>query len=191
MATNKRYVVAFRRKREGRTDYHKRLKMLSGNATRLVIRRSLHNMRLQLVDYHPQGDKVLLTVTTSELRKLGYKGGTGNLPAAYLAGALLAVKAKEKGVTRAVPDIGVTTPVAGALVFAVVAGAREAGLDVPADEKALPMKDRLIGKHIAAYAQLLRKDEAAYKKAFAAYLKAGLEPEKLAEHVQDIRKKIA
>jgi large subunit ribosomal protein L18 len=191
MATNNRYVVPYRRKREGRTDYHKRLKMLSGHATRLVIRKSLHNMRLQLIDYEPQGDKVLLSASTLELRKLGYKGGTGNLPAAYLCGVLLGTKAKKKGIARAVPDIGITTPVAGAVVFAAIAGCREAGLDVPADEKALPSKDRLIGKHIAAYAQLLRKDEAAYKKAFAHYLKDGLEPDRLPEHVQETRKRIA
>lgn len=190
MATNARYVVAFRRKRLGRTDYHKRLKLLAGNCARLVIRKSLHHMRLQLIDYEFVGDKVLVSATTEELRKKGFKGSTNNLPAAYLCGVLLAAKAKEKGIKHAVADIGMNTPVGGSVNFAAVAGARAGGLDVPMDEKALPSKDRLNGKHIADYAATLKKDEAQYKRVFADYLKRGLAPEQLPAHVAEMEKKL-
>jgi len=190
MATNKKYVVPFRRKRTGRTDYHKRLKLLSGGEVRLVIRKSLHHMRLQLIEYKPTGDRVLVSATTQELTKKGYKGCTSNVPAAYLCGVLLATKAKAKNIARAVVDIGLTTPVRGSVLFAAVAGARVGGLDVPTDEKALPSKDRLTGKHIAAYAQQLKKDVEAYKNTFSAYLKKGITPEQLPAHIEEIEKKL-
>ena len=190
MATNQRYVVPFRRKREGRTDYHKRLKLLSGDAPRFVIRKSLHHMRVQLVVYEPMGDKVLVSATTEELVKKGYKGATCNVPAAYLCGMLLAIKAKDKKIERAVADIGLSTPVRGSVLFAAVAGARAGGLDVPTDEKALPSEDRLKGMHVAAYAKLLKKDDALYKRTFSAYLKNGLAPEELPKHVEEIQKNL-
>ena len=190
MATNQGYVVGFRRKRTGRTDYHKRLKLLSGDTVRLVIRKSLHHMRLQIIEYQPMGDKVLLSATTEELVKQGYKGGTGNLPAAYLCGVLLATRAKAKKIGRAIADIGLSTPVGGSVLFAAVAGCKDGGLDVPISEEALPKKERLTGKHVADYAKLLKKDDARYKRVFAAYVKKGLAPEELPAHIEDMKKKL-
>ena len=190
MATNQRYVVALRRKRTGRTDYHKRLKLLSGDTVRFVIRKSLHHMRLQIIEYEPTGDKVLVSATTQELAKQGYKGATCNVPAAYLCGILLARKAKAAKIARAVADIGLSTPVGGSVLFAAVAGARDGGLDVPTSVEALPAADRLAGKHIADYAKLLKKDEARYKRTFSSYLKKGLAPEQLPAHIEEMKKKL-
>jgi len=190
MATNQRFTVKYRRKRAGRTNYRKRLHALAGGVPRLVVRKSLHHMQLQIIEYQPTGDRVLVSATTKELSKQGYKGATSNLPAAYLCGVLLAKKAKAKKVIHAVADIGFTTPVKGAVVFAAVAGARAGGLDVPADEKALPDKKRLHGEHVAAYAMLIKKDDALYKKMFAAYLRHGLAPETLPKHVQEVEAKL-
>jgi large subunit ribosomal protein L18 len=190
MATNQKYVVGYRRKRTGRTDYHKRLKLLAGETVRLVIRKSLHHMRLQLVQYEPTGDKVLVSATTEELHKKGYKGGMSNVPAAYLCGMLLANKAKDKKIAKAIVDIGLSTPVGGSVLFAAVAGALAAGLSIPVDKAALPSEDRLTGKHIADYAKMLKKDEKIYNKTFSAYIKNGLAPEQLPAHIDDIKKKL-
>ncbi len=190
MATNQRYTVPFRRKREGRTNYRKRRFALAGSDPRLVVRRSLNHLRIQIVKYEPKGDMVLVSASTQELAKLGWKAGTGNIPAAFLCGKLLAAKALKANIKKAVTDIGFTSPVKGSLVFAAVAGAKSGGLDVPSDEKALPKAERLSGKHIADYAALLKKDDAAYKKAFSAYLKNGITPETLPAHVKQVEEKI-
>ena len=44
MATGPRYKVAFRRRREGRTDYYARRKLLNGREARAVVRRSNKNI---------------------------------------------------------------------------------------------------------------------------------------------------
>jgi len=49
MKSHKTKVVTFKRKREGKTDYNKRIKLLASNMPRLVIRKSLKNITAQIV----------------------------------------------------------------------------------------------------------------------------------------------
>ena len=51
MAKNAIYTVKFRRKREGKTNYKKRLELLKGNTSRLVVRRSNTSLVLQTLYY--------------------------------------------------------------------------------------------------------------------------------------------
>jgi large subunit ribosomal protein L18 len=146
-------VLQYRRKREGRTDYRKRLKMLVSGIPRLVIRRTNKNIIVQIVEYADVGDKVVVTANSTELSKLGWKHATGNLPAAYLTGMLAAQKAKKKHVTKAIVDFGLQPQKAGTRLYAAVKGVKDNGLEVPASEEVFPPLDRLSGKHIAAYAK--------------------------------------
>ena len=49
MATGPRYKVPFRRRREGRTNYHLRLKLLLSRQDRVVVRKSARNIQIQLI----------------------------------------------------------------------------------------------------------------------------------------------
>ena len=89
-------VLQYRRKQQGKTDYKKRLALLKSGLPRLVIRGSNKNMQVQLVEYQEDGDKVLATTRASDLKKQGWNKSTGNLPAAYLTGLLLAKKSKRQ-----------------------------------------------------------------------------------------------
>lgn len=88
MATGPRYKVPFRRRREGKTDYHVRYKLILSKKPRVVVRKSNANMTIQLVMAEQKGDKTLLTVNSKALKDFGYTLSTGNLPAAYLTGLL-------------------------------------------------------------------------------------------------------
>ena len=68
MAKNAIYTVKYRRKREGRTNYKKRLELLKSGSPRLVIRKSNTSITLQLVMYESDGDKVLITYTSKKFR---------------------------------------------------------------------------------------------------------------------------
>jgi large subunit ribosomal protein L18 len=149
MAKGPTYVVAFRRKREGKTDYRKRLNLLKSRTPRVVVRKSLKHITMQLVEYNPTGDKILVSVHTNELQKLGWKGNTSNTSAAYLTGLLLAKKAKEKNIQNAIADLGLYPTVKGSKLFAAVKGVVDGGLNVPFDDSIAPSEDRLQGKHIS------------------------------------------
>ena len=97
MATGSRYFVAFRRRREGRTDYYQRTKLVVADAPRMVVRRTNRHIIVQMVIAEMEGDKTLVSANSAELEKYGYTGATANTPAAYLTGLLFAAKAKKAG----------------------------------------------------------------------------------------------
>jgi len=137
------YSMKFRRRREGKTDYRKRLALLKSKKPRLVIRVSGRKVLAQIIKYNAKGDEVLATATSSEVKGLGFKGHTGNAESAYLTGMLCGKKAVKAGVKDAVLDIGLHTPVNGSNVFAALKGAVEAGMEIPHDDKCFPADERV------------------------------------------------
>ena len=175
-----RWRVQFRRKREGRTDYRHRLRLLRSGKPRLVTRISLKHITAQVVRATIKGDLTLASAHSKELEKLGWKGHTSNTPAAYLVGMLCGRRALKIGVGECVLDIGMHDPTPRAKVFAVTKGALDVGLQIPHDEGVLPSDERVRGEHVAKYAAKLKeKDEKIYRTRFSAYLERGLPPEQL------------
>jgi len=142
--------MPFRRRRLGKTDYRKRLKLLLAKRPRLVVRKSLKYVRAQVVGYSKGGDRILAAASSEELKKLGWKFACDNLPAAYLTGLLIGKEALQKGIKEANLDIGLYPSTKGSKLYALVKGAIDAGLKVPCDEAILPSEERISGKHIAA-----------------------------------------
>jgi large subunit ribosomal protein L18 len=183
-------IVPHRRRREQKTDYKKRFSLLRGGKIRLVVRKSSKNVLCQLVEYQPAGDRTIISADSKELDEFGWKGGTGNIPAAYLTGLLCGVRAKKK-VSEAILDMGLARSTKGNRAYAAVKGAVDAGLSVPHSEEILPGEDRINGTHIANYAAHLKKESASlFKKTFSGYEKAKLAPEKLPAHFEEVKAKI-
>ena len=93
MATGPRYNVAFRRRREMRTDYYVRRKLLRGGETRAIVRRSNKNIMIQFADFDMGGDLIVASATSRELKALGWDKSCSSIPAAYLTGYLAGKKA--------------------------------------------------------------------------------------------------
>ena len=149
----------YKRKRNKRTDYRKRLKYLISRNPRLVIRRSNAKITTQIIEYTSEGDKTLVTANSKELLKLGYNGKAKNIPSAYLTGLLIAKKAREKAIKTVVPDIGFYAPIKGSFPFAVINGAKDGGLSIGIDKAILPEESRMKGEHIASFAKSQNKNE--------------------------------
>ncbi len=190
MKKGKAYTLDYRRKRQGKTNYKTRLKLLSSNKLRVVIRKGLNNILVQLVKFNPSGDNVLISTYTRELLKYGWNGHRGNLSAAYLVGFLCGLKAKKNNLITGIVDLGFSRAVHKSSIFAVVKGFKDAGFDIPLGEGVVPEDDRISGKHIENYAKKL-KLSGGYEKQFSKYLKAGLNPEDLSKHFEDVKKKIS
>jgi large subunit ribosomal protein L18 len=186
-----RYTVAFRRKREGRTDYRKRMALLKSGKERLVIRKSLKGMSAQIINYNPNGDIVVVSANSLELKKLGLKTSGSNIAVSYIVGLLLGKKAKEKGINSAIADIGLNASTKGSKIYAVIKGAIDAGLDVPASPEMFPSKERLEGKDIAHNAKHLDKENGDKKYTqFSEYRKNRIMPDDIPKYFEDIRKKV-
>jgi len=148
MARDATTRVPFRRRREGKTDYRKRLKLVRSGMVRAVVRRSLKHTVVQLVRYDETGDKIIASATTAQLKALGWTGSTGSTPAAYLAGLLAGKNAVGASVDKAVLDIGLLTPSKGSRVFATLKGLLDAGVKINHSKEVLPTDDRIRGKHL-------------------------------------------
>jgi large subunit ribosomal protein L18 len=155
-----------RRRREVRTDYHQRLRLLKSGKPRLVARLSKQHVRAQLVTTGPDGDETQASAHSADLAEHGWEAPTGNLPSAYLTGVLAGKRALDAGLEEAVLDIGLNSPTPGSKVFAVQEGAIDAGLEIPHNDDVLPEWPRNRGEHIAEYDEQL--DEPLYSGEFDA-----------------------
>lgn len=145
-----RYHVKTRRHRNGQTDYRKRLQLLRSRQTRLVVRKSINQIQVQFVEYNQDGDHILSSAKSNELRKtFNWNGSTASTPAAYLTGLLAGKKASSMGINSCILDIGRYPATKGSKLFAAMKGVVDAGITCPHDEEMVPDENRLMGKHIS------------------------------------------
>jgi large subunit ribosomal protein L18 len=191
MADSPRYALPYRRRREGKTDYKLRRALVKSGKPRAVVRLTNQYVTVQITDATITGDLVRAAASSKELPSLGWKGALGNLPAAYLTGALAARRATAKGIKEAILDIGLKGATKGSKLFATLKGLADAGLTVPHSPERLPSMERIGGSHIATYAKSLSGEHDLYKKRFSAYLSRGLKPEDLSGHFEEVRKAVS
>ena len=188
MAHGTNYKVAFRRRREGKTDYAARIKLVDYEKSRLVVRVSNAHATVQVIDYAPEGDVTVASAVSKQLAGFGYKGNTGNISAFYLTGYLCAKRALANGIENAILDIGLKSPIKGSKVFAALKGAVDAGLEVPHGDFIFPEDEHIRGEHVANYAESLSAEDVAVK--FSKYLERGLNPTDLPENFDETIKNI-
>jgi large subunit ribosomal protein L18 len=138
-ATGPTYEVPFRRRKEGRTRFDKRLAYVKSGLPRMVVRKSNKYVLVQFIQFQPAGDKCLLTVDYKKLKSCGWNPKR-NVWSAYLAGLLAGKEAARKGVKEFVLDIGMQTPSKGSVLFAAMKGAVDSGLKASYDEKMIPQE---------------------------------------------------
>ncbi len=189
MAKNARYRVAYRRRREQKTDYQARRIMATSEHPRFVVRASNKGIIAQVVKAELDGDKVLTQAASSELlTKYGWQASGKSIPAGYLLGLIAGHKAIKVGIDTVYLDLGLKRPTKGSKIFAVVKGAIDAGLNIPCDSDVIPPPERINGGDIAKYALMI--DPEGYEKHFSVYLRKGLRPESLPDHFDKTKKKI-
>ncbi|KAG2379593.1 hypothetical protein C9374_006710 [Naegleria lovaniensis] len=99
----KRYQVKFRRRREGKTDYRARQKLITQDKTkyntpkyRFVVRVTNKDIICQIVAAKLKGDEVVCSAYAHELTRYGMPVGHTNYAAAYATGLLLARRLLKK-----------------------------------------------------------------------------------------------
>ena len=136
-----------KRKRQGKTNYRKRLILLKSGKVRLVIRITNRNIIAQAVEYYPKGDKILAGVDSRSLIKYGWNSSKKNMPAAYLTGYLLGKKINGK-VKDAIFDTGLQNAKKNRVLYSALKGSIDAGLKIPVKEDVFPNQEDIMGKHI-------------------------------------------
>lgn len=188
----KTYKVPWRRRREGKTDYRARYRMLLSRKIRAVVRKSLKHIIVQFVEGAIPGDRTLSYTHSSELRKYGWKYGCGNIPAAYLTGFLAGLKAQRVNISEAILDIGPQRSTRGSRLYAALKGLIDAGMQIPHNSEIFPTVERIAGKHIAEFSKKLKKsDPERYNRQFSLYLANNIKPEEITRNFTEVLSKIA
>jgi len=99
----KRFQVKYRRRREGKTDYYARKRLIIQDKNkyntpkyRLIVRFSNKDVTCQIAYARIEGDVMLAAAYSHELPRYGVKSGLTNYASAYATGLLLARRLLQK-----------------------------------------------------------------------------------------------
>ncbi|GAU33648.1 hypothetical protein TSUD_310560 [Trifolium subterraneum] len=195
----KRYQVKFKRRREGKTDYRARIRLINQDKNkyntpkyRFVVRFTNKDIVAQIVSASIAGDIVLAAAYAHELPHFGLEVGLTNYAAAYCTGLLLA--------RRVLKTLEMDEEYEGN-----VEGALDGGLDIPHSDKRFAGFDKekkeldaevhrkyIFGGHVAAYMKassnitLIEDEPEKYQTHFSEYIKRGIE----ADGIEELYKKV-
>lgn len=155
----KRFQTKYRRRREGKTDYYARKRLIIQDKNkyntpkyRLVVRFTNTDVICQIIYSKIQGDIVIASAYAHELPSFGVKVGLKNYAAAYCTGLLCARRVitalgldsttfdEEDGPRsfKAFLDTGLKRTSTGAKVFSAMKGAVDGGINIPHSERRFP-----------------------------------------------------
>ena len=144
--------VLKRRRREGRTDYMKRFKLLKSESPRIVFRKTNRYVIAQYIVSKEAQDKIEIGITSKELKKFGwpyeFEGSLKSIPASYLTGLLLGKEIGKKKLKTPIVDFGMTRVISKNRAFAFLKGIVDAGIKIKCDEEQFPEEERLQGKNM-------------------------------------------
>jgi len=112
----------------------------------ITINITNENTQVQILKPEITGDKVVASAHSRYLLEKGWKGSRKSVPAAYLTGYIAGKKALGKGSSDAILYTG--TKKYTQRMAAALKGVIDAGLEVPASEKAFPPATRINGDHL-------------------------------------------
>ncbi|KAH6934772.1 hypothetical protein HPB50_000703 [Hyalomma asiaticum] len=164
----KRFQVKFKRRREGKTDYYARRRLVVQDKNkynspkyRMIVRITNRDIICQIAYARIEGDVIVLP-------RYGVKLGLTNYAAAYCTGLLLARRMLQKfkldeiykgceeatgedycvesedgqpGAFRCFLDVGLARTTTGARIFGCLKGAVDGGMDIPHSNKRFPGYD--------------------------------------------------
>ena len=144
--------VGKRRRREAKTDYAKRIKLLKSNSPRIAFRKTNRYLIAQYIVSKEAKDEIKLDANYKELLKFGwakeFSGSLKSISAAYLLGLLMSKKIKEKKLEKPIIDFGMIKMIHKTKTYAFLKGLIDGGITIDCKEDAFPPEDRLKGEHM-------------------------------------------
>lgn len=136
-----------RRRREGKTNYSTRLKLLKSEKPRLVFRKTNKLIISQYILSDEAKDKIVFGYTSKALLKYGWpegnKGSLKSIPASYLTGYLTAKRILKDKLETPIVDLGMLRTLRKTKIFGFLKGLIDGGLEIPCPEDAFPEEERI------------------------------------------------
>jgi len=141
-----------RRRRENKTDYAKRIKLLKSGRARVIFRKTNKYLISQYISSKQAQDKVEIGVNSKDLISYGwpkeFQGSLKSLPAAYFLGLLIGKKITEKKLKTPIIDFGMIRNLHKTKIYSFLKGIIDSGIKIKYKEETFPDKDRIFGKHL-------------------------------------------
>ena len=141
-----------RRRKEHKTDYLKRIKLLKSSSPRIVFKKTNKYIIAQYVKSKEAQDKIEIGINSKILIKYGWPkefvGSLKSIPASYLTGLLIGKKILEKKLGKPLVDFGMIRVLHKNRAFAFLKGLKDSGIEVKCKEEFFPNEDRIRGKHL-------------------------------------------
>lgn len=141
-----------RRRKENKTDYLKRIKLLKSKKPRLVFRKTNKYIIAQYVISKEAKDSVKIGVNSKILLKYGWPkekiGSLKSLSASYLTGYLIGKKIITNKLEKPILDLGMIRTIYKTKVFAFLKGVIDSGIKIPCKEETFPEEKRIIKEDI-------------------------------------------
>jgi large subunit ribosomal protein L18 len=144
--------VQKRRRRENKTDYLNRIRLLKNGAPRLVFRKTNSYLISQYVLSDEAKDKIVFGINSKALLKHGwpesFKGSLKSIPAAYLTGYLVGKKIIEEKLEKPIIDFGMARTIHKTKIFGFIKGMIDSGIEISCKEEAFPEEARIEGQNL-------------------------------------------
>ena len=141
-----------RRRREHKTDYANRIKLLKSGKPRVVCRKTNKYIIAQYVTSKEAQDKVEISITSKNLLKHGWpeerRGSLKSLPAAYLTGYLIGKQISSKKLETPIIDFGMIRNLHKTKIHAFLKGFVDAGIEMKHKPETFPEERRIKGEHL-------------------------------------------
>ena len=141
-----------RRRRENKTDYLKRLKLLKSDSPRIVFRKTNKYLIVQYVKSEETKDKIEIGMTSKKLINYGWpkdlKGSLKSLPASYLVGLIIGKEILKNKKETPIVDFGMIRIVSKSKVHAFLKGLVDSGIKLKHKKENFPNDERISGKHL-------------------------------------------
>lgn len=141
-----------RRRKEGKTDYKKRMGLLKSGVPRIVFRKTNKQILAQYVQSKEAKDKVVFGVVSKDLLKHGWPkeflGSLKSIPASYLTGFLAGKIIQSKKLETPIVDSGMTRIIKKSRFFAFLKGLVDSGVEIQCDSANFPEDEKVKGKNL-------------------------------------------
>jgi len=141
-----------KRRRQNKTDYLKRLKLLKSKSPRIVFRKTNKYIIAQYITSKQAQDRIEIGINSKNLMNYGWpekaKGSLKSLPASYLTGYLIGKKILKQKLKKPILDIGMIRALHKNRAYAFTKGLIDAGVKINCQEKVFPDESRIKGEHM-------------------------------------------
>ena len=141
-----------RRRKEGKTDYSRRITMLKGNMPRLVFRKTNKYLMAQYIISKEAQDRIEFGVSSKKLINYGWSkeagGSLKSIPASYFLGLLIGKIIVENKLKNPILDLGMYQVLPKSKIHAFIKGVVDSGVILKHENKLFPEEDKIKGKYL-------------------------------------------